>query len=86
MSVPMNQRVWIEDKPVRKTLALEGCWCGPPGNQLGDSLKRCSVSQAVLERASNCTARLECNRLGMVVADADNRRGLCDGMLWQAMS
>lgn len=86
MFVPMNQRDWMEDKPARKTLVLEGCWCGPPENQLGESLKRCPVSQAVVERASNCIARLECNKLGMVVAEADNGCGLCDGMLWQAMS
>lgn len=60
---------------------------GPLWNQLGGCLKRCRVvSQAVLERASNCTDQLDCNRLGMAVAGADNVRGLRDGMLWEAMS
>lgn len=86
MFVHMNQWVWLEGKHARTTLVLEGCWCRPPGNQLGGSLKWCQVSQAVLEHASNCTARLECNRLGLAVVESDNGCGLCDGMLRQGMS
>lgn len=79
----MNLRVWVEGKPARKTLELEGCWCEPLGIQHGGCLERCCVSQAELEHTSNYTAQLD-NRLGMAEAGADNVSGSCAGM--QAMA
>lgn len=84
MLVPMMNllQVLVEGKPARKTLEVEGCWCGPLGIQLDDGcLKRCCVSQAEeLEHTSDYTAQLDCNRLGIAVAGADSVSGSCAGM------